>query len=186
MKANEPLTVLGLNGGESWAQVQAAFRRLVLACHPDVNPSPAAASRFRFITAAYETLAARQREAEARSEASLAVLQEDPLIGGLEVRELGERLLYSGSGRLRAAAAYLLGGKPDPHGTVRSLLLRASRDPDGEVRQAVVGALGRVGQPGDLLGFLVAGEVRLGAIARAGFLIWRRQADRLLAKMRRS
>ncbi len=186
MKRNEPLAVLGLNGRESWAQVQAAYRRLVLACHPDLNPSPAAASQFRCISEAYETLAARQRELEARSERSLAVLQEDPRIGGLEVQELGERLLYSGSGRLRAAAAYLLGRKSDPHGTVRSLLLRASRDPDREVLQAVVGALGRVGQPGDLLRFLTTGEARLGEIARASFLIWQRQAAALLARIWRS
>lgn len=46
---------LGLDPGASWDDVKSAFRRLALACHPDVA-GPASALRFQEITQAYMTL----------------------------------------------------------------------------------------------------------------------------------
>ena len=46
---------LGLSPDASWDDVKSAFRRLALACHPDVA-GPASARRFQEITQAYMTL----------------------------------------------------------------------------------------------------------------------------------
>ena len=60
--------VLELGPGASDAEIRTAFRRLARQYHPDVNPDPAAAERFRSVVAAYETLSdpARRAAYEAR------------------------------------------------------------------------------------------------------------------------
>jgi molecular chaperone DnaJ len=47
---------LGVSSGASATEIRAAFRRLARQYHPDVNPSPDAAERFRTVVAAYEVL----------------------------------------------------------------------------------------------------------------------------------
>ncbi|PRW60703.1 Pleiotropic drug resistance 1 [Chlorella sorokiniana] len=52
----DPLSVLGLPPTASREDVKAAFRRLALKVHPDVDPSPQAAARFREIKRATDML----------------------------------------------------------------------------------------------------------------------------------
>jgi molecular chaperone DnaJ len=54
---------LGVAPGASAAEIRTAFRRLARQYHPDVNPDPGAAERFRTIVAAYEVLSDPARRA---------------------------------------------------------------------------------------------------------------------------
>jgi curved DNA-binding protein CbpA len=146
------LRQLGLPRKAAWNEVQDGYRRMVLACHPDVNPCSAAAERFRRITAAYETLASLRRKRKAHSTEGLRQFDFDVRTCGLSEEELGARMRYSGSPQVRSAAAYLLGRKGGEES--RQLLLGAHREPDQLVQMAVVEALGRIGRPGDLWRFL--------------------------------
>src|SRR5919199_356462 len=47
---------LGVSPSASDLEIRAAFRRLARQYHPDVNPAPDAADRFRAVAAAYEVL----------------------------------------------------------------------------------------------------------------------------------
>src|SRR3954447_25779892 len=47
---------LGVAPGATEGEIRAAFRRLAREHHPDVNPRPDAAERFRSLVAAYEVL----------------------------------------------------------------------------------------------------------------------------------
>jgi HEAT repeat protein len=79
-------------------------------------------------------------------------MNHDPRVRGLPLKEVEMRLLYSASAELRAAAAYLLGGRGDE--ATRRTLRQAARDPEARVRRAALEALARIGRPGDLLAFL--------------------------------
>ena len=61
MAWREPSEVLGLPRGAPRHEVKAAFRRLALLYHPDVDSSPAAAERFREAKAAADVLLGRVR-----------------------------------------------------------------------------------------------------------------------------
>ncbi|KAI7843048.1 hypothetical protein COHA_003222 [Chlorella ohadii] len=52
----DPFSVLGLPSTASREEVKAAFRRLALKVHPDVDPSPQAAARFTEIKRAADVL----------------------------------------------------------------------------------------------------------------------------------
>lgn len=52
----DPFGVLGLPSTASKDDVKAAFRRLALKVHPDVDPSPQAAARFREVKRAADVL----------------------------------------------------------------------------------------------------------------------------------
>ena len=149
----ENLRVLGFPENVSWERIQAKYRQLVLAYHPDLNPSKNAAERFRQIAATYEALTALRRERLEFSPVDLSQMYEDdPKVRTLSLEELGMRLHYSSSVNVRAAAACLLGlsrGKKS-----RQMLLQTSRETDDTVRQVVLESLGKVGQPGDLLRLL--------------------------------
>jgi len=55
---------LGLNSAATLADIKKAFRQQAALHHPDRNPAPDAAARFRAVQQAYELLAdAGQREA---------------------------------------------------------------------------------------------------------------------------
>jgi curved DNA-binding protein CbpA len=49
-------TLLGVDPGATTAQIKSAYRKLAKQYHPDLNPSPDAAEKFREITEAYDTL----------------------------------------------------------------------------------------------------------------------------------
>ena len=55
---------LGLGTDASTAELRRAYRALALQLHPDRNPDPAAAGRFRAVTAAYAVLADPVRRAD--------------------------------------------------------------------------------------------------------------------------
>lgn len=167
---------LGLPAGASWEQIQARYRRLVLNYHPDVNTSPEAATFFRKIAAAYETLDGLQREHRARSMEDLVHIYEDPKVRMLSPEELGMRLRYSSSPRVRAAAAHLLGNLRCQ--ISREILLQAGKDSEEPVRQVVITALGKVGRPGDLLRFISISVGKRGSLLkvlmRSSLQIWGR------------
>jgi hypothetical protein len=140
---------LGLPADVDWELIQARYRQLVLAFHPDVNPAPAAAERFRRIAAAYERLNTLQHQRRMRSWQELARLCEDPKIRQLPVSELGMRLRYSASANVRAAAACVLGTMGSRE--ARRFLVSARQDADLTVRRLVVEALGKTGSLGELL-----------------------------------
>ena len=48
--------ILGVNKSASADDIKRAFRQLARKYHPDVNPDPAMAEKFKEITAAYEIL----------------------------------------------------------------------------------------------------------------------------------
>jgi curved DNA-binding protein CbpA len=54
--------VLGLPYSATPAQIKRAYRNLIKACHPDVNPSPQAADWTRQLNEAYDTLSDTQRK----------------------------------------------------------------------------------------------------------------------------
>lgn len=53
--------VLGVASTASPEQIRSAYRRLARQLHPDVNPDPAAAERFKQVTKAYDLLTRRSR-----------------------------------------------------------------------------------------------------------------------------
>lgn len=177
----ENLRVLGLSGGERWEGIQARYRQLVLAYHPDVNPSNEASERFRLIAAAYEALVGLQREQRERSPEELSRMYDDPKVRQLSLEELGMRLRYSSSANVRAAAACLLGSIQGKQS--RQMLLQASRDADETVRRVVLESLGKVGKPADLLRLLPSVNRSLTrSYFRTGRNIWVRAIRALFTK----
>lgn len=62
---DDPYGVLGLARGASPAEITRAYRLRARSCHPDVRPGdPEAATRFRALSDAYETLTDPARRAE--------------------------------------------------------------------------------------------------------------------------
>lgn len=175
------LGLLDLPRTAGWEDIQVKYRKLVLCLHPDVNPSPKVAERFRQVVAAYEELMALHRQQQAQSAACRARMCDDPKIRGLSLEEIGTRLRYSSSTQVRAVAAYLLGqlgGKES-----RRALLQSRGDPDDTVRQIVLESLGNVGKPGDLarcVPALFGSERRfLRTFLRSEAKIWLRSFKRL-------
>jgi hypothetical protein len=140
---------LGLPADVDWELIQARYRQLVLAFHPDVNPAPAAAERFRRIAAAYERLNTLQHKKRYSCPEELARMCDDPKIRQLPPSELGMRLRYSSSANVRAAAACVLGSMGTTE--ARRLLVSARQDADMTVRRLVVESLGKTGGLGELL-----------------------------------
>lgn len=56
MPGPDPHDVLGISPGAGGDEIRAAYRRLALRWHPDVNREPGADERFRAIRRAYEAL----------------------------------------------------------------------------------------------------------------------------------
>jgi DnaJ-class molecular chaperone len=69
-KPTDPYLVLGVARGADGTQLRRAYRRLVLALHPDLARDPASAERFREVQRAYEALAGPGAAKEAESAAS--------------------------------------------------------------------------------------------------------------------
>lgn len=53
--------ILGISRSATNAEIQKAYRQLALRWHPDRNPAPEAAERFRNATMAYRVLSDKQR-----------------------------------------------------------------------------------------------------------------------------
>ena len=143
---------LGLPPDAGWEQIQARYRQLVLAFHPDVNPSRSAAERFRRIASTYERLNVLWRKRRCQSAEDLSQMCNDPKIRQLSLAELGMRLHYSSSANVRAVAACLLGSVGTKE--ARRYLLSARQDPDDTVRRVAVESIGKTGRLADLLCFL--------------------------------
>jgi HEAT repeat protein len=141
------LQVLGLSGGVTRPQIQAAYRRLARAFHPDLNRD--GALRFREATEAYRTLEELWRMREAGESADLfqAVLL-DPLFARIGTGRLKSRLRDCPLWQVRACAAAALGLRGGER--IEEALASARRDPDSRVRDAARRVLAQLGGPRDL------------------------------------
>jgi molecular chaperone DnaJ len=91
----DPHHVLGLVQPVSAAQVRQAFRRLAMRWHPDRNPSPEAAERFRQIRAAYDALLLEGEEVGSEAEVTRGPVEEGELWVSLEEAILGARKAFT-------------------------------------------------------------------------------------------
>ncbi|OHD76207.1 MAG: hypothetical protein A2V99_12165 [Spirochaetes bacterium RBG_16_67_19] len=150
------LQVLGLSGAAIRAQIQAAYRRLARAFHPDLNRE--GARRFREATEAYRTLEELWRMREAGESADLfqAVLL-DPLFARIGTGRLKSRLRDCPLWQVRACAAAALGLRGEER--IEEALAAARRDPDARVRDAARRVLAQLAGPRDL-GRLLRGLAR--------------------------
>ena len=150
------LQVLGLSGGVTRAQIQAAYRRLARAFHPDLNRE--GARRFREATEAYRTLEElwRMREAGASADLFQAVLL-DPVFAKIGTGRLKSRLRDCPLWQVRASAAAALGLRGEER--IEEALAAARRDPDARVRDAARRVLAQLSGPRDL-GRLLRGLAR--------------------------
>lgn len=75
---NKYYQILGLQSGASKEEVKAAYRKLAMKYHPDVNPSPQAKERFLEILEAYEYLTGirKARQKQQMTAAEIRNLQE--------------------------------------------------------------------------------------------------------------
>mgnify|MGYP001016248594 CR=1 FL=1 len=77
--AGDPYAALGVKKTATEAELKAAYRKIAKVDHPDLNPDPAAAERFKAAAAAYDLLKdPEQRRRSRRQERSLS--QARPLI----------------------------------------------------------------------------------------------------------
>lgn len=77
MPEPDPHDVLGISPGAGEEEVRAAYRRLALRWHPDVNREPGADERFRAIRRAYEALSGPNAPPAGPAPAGLSVEAED-------------------------------------------------------------------------------------------------------------
>jgi hypothetical protein len=141
------LQALGLGGGASREQVQAAYRRLARIFHPDVNHGGSAA--FREATEAYRTLEElwRMRQAAESRDLFQAVLL-DPLFARIGTGRLKLRLRHCPLWQVRASAAAALGLRGGER--IEEALAQARRDRDPRVREAARRVLSQLRGPADL------------------------------------
>ena len=59
--ANDFYDVLGVDTEASAEEIKKAYRKLARELHPDLNPDPVAAEKFKEVTTAYETLSDDQK-----------------------------------------------------------------------------------------------------------------------------
>lgn len=95
METFDPHEVLGLVPPASIAQVRKAFRRLAMRWHPDRNPNPEAAERFRQIRAAHDALLLEGEEAGSEEEVARGPVEEGELWVSLEEAVLGARKSFT-------------------------------------------------------------------------------------------
>ena len=144
--------VLGLRKDAGWTEIQAAYRKLALALHPDLKSGvdrEKASEEFRCITEAYESLRRRHAEERLRTKKHIEHICADPAVIVLPIEEIELRLRHSSSPQVRAASALLLGRRLDARSRV--LLLEAVRDSESQVRLAAIDSLRRVGTRWDVI-----------------------------------
>ena len=61
---DDPYDILGLAASATLAEIRQAYRRKAAALHPDRNPDPEAAARFRRVQQAYDLLSDETRRSE--------------------------------------------------------------------------------------------------------------------------
>ena len=61
---DDPYDILGIAATSTPAEIRQAYRRLASALHPDRNPEPDAAARFRRVQQAYDLLSDESRRRE--------------------------------------------------------------------------------------------------------------------------
>lgn len=87
--AEDPYKLLGVSPKASEAEIRKAFRALAKELHPDVNPDPKAAERFKKINAAYTLLSDKDMKARYDSgQVDGSGQQQNPFAGG---RPFGSR-----------------------------------------------------------------------------------------------
>jgi hypothetical protein len=145
------LQALGLGGWATRAEIQAAYRRLARAFHPDVNRNGGSERRFREATEAYRALEElwRMKEAGEARDPFQAVLL-DPLFARIGTGRLKLRLRYCPLWQVRASAAAALGLRGEAR--IDEALVEARRDPDPRVREAARRVLAQAHGTADLGG----------------------------------
>jgi hypothetical protein len=134
------LSVLGLPEEAGFRDVQAAFRRLVLKYHPDVNRGKNAANLFREIIEAYNGLLDMLTTAEQKSGERMSTgIHKDPLVRGMHLEELAERVRYSMSPQVRRSAVMAIGMHDGVE--AKEILFQAIKDPDPDVQSTALTAL---------------------------------------------
>jgi HEAT repeat protein len=143
------LEILGLTGGATRTEIQASYRRLARAFHPDVNRSGGAEWRFREATEAYRTLEElwRMKEAAESQDLFQTVLL-DPLFAKIGMGRLKLRLRHCRLWQVRASAAAALGLRGEKR--IEEALTEARRDPDARVRETARRVLAQLHGPTDL------------------------------------
>ncbi len=84
--ANDFYDVLGVDSEATSEEIKKAYRKLARELHPDLNPDPVAAERFKEVTAAYETLSDDQK----RRMYDLGFSGNGPSAGGFGFGGLGD------------------------------------------------------------------------------------------------
>lgn len=62
--SDDPYDILGLPASATLVEIRQSYRRRAAALHPDRNPDPEAAARFRQVQQAYDLLSDESRRAE--------------------------------------------------------------------------------------------------------------------------
>jgi hypothetical protein len=130
---NRCTRVLGLRPEAGFNEIQAAYRRLVLRYHPDINHTLKAPVRFREIVEAYGTILEYLRtKANISSEELYTTVKKDPVVKKMKFEELENRFKYSSSAQLRTSVLVALEMYRDER--TKKLLFDALRDDNEKVQ----------------------------------------------------
>ncbi len=152
-KWSEYTQVLGVPQDAGFSEIQCAYRRLVLSCHPDVNKTKDAPERFRLIVDAYTGLIEMLKEENVLSGRDImSRMEADPAMEQLTADELRERFRYSTSRSMRASAVLAMGLKTPA--LDKELFKEALGDGEDQVRVAALRSLERAGRLSHLAWFL--------------------------------
>lgn len=125
--------VLGLRSEAGLNEIQAAYRRLVLRYHPDINHTVKASGRFREIVEAYGAILDFVRKSVNNSGQELFTsVKKDPVVKKMKFEELENRFRYSSSPQLRTSVLIALGMYRGER--TKNLLFDAMRDEDENVQ----------------------------------------------------
>ena len=135
--------VLGLRHEAGLNEIQAAYRRLVLRYHPDINHTVKAPGRFREIVEAYGTILDYVRKSTNNSGREMFTsVKKDPVVKKMKFEELENRFKYSSSPQLRTSVLAALEMYGDER--TKKLLFGAIRDKDENVQLTALRILEKV------------------------------------------